>query len=69
MTTGTVKWFNAEKGYGFIQRDDGAGDLFCHSAELFACDALTTGERVQFKIGADRRGRKQAVDVSPAPKA
>ena len=55
--TGTVKWFNDEKGYGFIQRDDGE-DIFVHYSAIKALGfrSLGEGDRVEFTVGQGRKG-------------
>ncbi len=62
-TTGEVKWFSREKGYGFIQRDDGQ-DIFVHQSDIRGAgfQELTEGERVQFTIERSSKG-PQAINV------
>jgi CspA family cold shock protein len=62
-TTGTVKWFNASKGYGFIARDDGA-DVFVHQSAIQAegYRTLEEGQRVEFEVESGDKGPK-AVNV------
>ena len=61
---GTVKWFNATKGYGFIQPDDGSKDVFVHisAVERAGLSTLNDGQKVSFEITTDRRSGKQAAD-------
>ena len=65
MPSGTVKWFNTTKGYGFIRPDDGGKDVFVHVTALEASGmkALNEGQRVNYQIVSDRRGDK-AVELS-----
>ena len=58
MASGKVKWFNNEKGYGFIARDDGSGDLFVHFSAIQADGyrSLTEGDEVTFEVGEGTKG-------------
>lgn len=59
MTTGSVKFYNDQKGFGFIQPDDGGKDVFVHATALER--ALTEGQKVSFDTQEDRRTGKMAV--------
>ena len=64
MAQGTVKWFNAEKGYGFIASEDGSADLFVHysSIEGSGFKSLEENQRVEFEVGEGQKGpQAQAV--------
>jgi CspA family cold shock protein len=63
--TGTVKWFNAGKGYGFIERDNGEGDVFVHYSAINGTGfkTLDEGERVEFDVVESEKG-PQAQDVT-----
>jgi cold shock protein len=65
MATGTVKWFNAEKGFGFIEREDG-DDLFVHYSAIQTSGyrTLEEGQRVEFDIGPGKKG-EEAQNVRP----
>jgi CspA family cold shock protein len=60
MATGTVKWFNATKGFGFIQPDTGGADVFVHisAVERAGMTSLMDGQKVSFEIEQDRRSGK-----------
>ena len=64
MAEGTVKWFNAEKGYGFISQEDGE-DLFVHFSEIKmdGYKTLDGGARVSFEVTEGQNGKKQASNV------
>jgi cold shock protein len=64
MPTGTVKWFNTTKGYGFIQPDQGGPDVFVHisAVERAGLRALNDGQKVSYEIVADRRTGKSSAD-------
>ena len=64
MSKGTVKWFNAQKGYGFIQPDDGGKDVFVHisAVERAGMFSLAEGQKVSFEIVRDRKSGKNAAD-------
>jgi CspA family cold shock protein len=56
MTQGKVKFFNAEKGFGFISPDDGEKDIFVHISEVEGGASLQDGEAVEYEVGEGRRG-------------
>jgi CspA family cold shock protein len=68
MITGTVKFFNADKGYGFIQPDDNSGDAFVHisAVEAAGMQTLDREQRVQYELQSGRDGRASAVNIQSA---
>ncbi len=64
MAQGTVKWFNGQKGFGFIQPDDGGKDVFVHisAVERAGLKGLNEGQKVAFELVADRRTGKSSAD-------
>ena len=62
MTTGTVKWFNSTKGFGFIQPDNGGPDAFVHisSVERSGMRELVEGQKVSYELETDKRSGKQS---------
>jgi CspA family cold shock protein len=64
MATGIVKWFNATKGFGFIQPDDGSKDVFVHvsAVERAGLSSLNEGQKITYELVADRRSGKMAAD-------
>jgi CspA family cold shock protein len=61
-TTGTVKWFNAQKGYGFIQPESGGTDVFVHisAVERSGLAGLNDGQKIEFDVERDKRSGKSA---------
>jgi cold shock protein len=64
MTTGTVKWFNSEKGFGFIAPDDGGKDAFVHisAVERSGLGELREGQKVDFDLVSDKKSGKMSAD-------
>ncbi|MDR6831469.1 CspA family cold shock protein [Bosea sp. BE271] len=64
MATGTVKWFNETKGYGFITPDSGGNDVFVHisAVERAGLRSLNEGQKVSYEMVADKRSGKQSAD-------
>ncbi len=65
MNTGTVKFYNGQKGFGFIQPDDGAKDVFVHATALerAGISSITEGDKVSFETEVDSRSGKTAVST------
>ena len=68
MAIGTVKFFNTDKGYGFIENEDGSGDSFVHITAVQAAgmDTLNKDQRVNYEIEQGRNGKASAVNLSAA---
>jgi CspA family cold shock protein len=64
MSSGTVKWFNSQKGFGFIQPEDGSKDVFVHisAVERAGLSTLNEGQQVTFDVVADRKTGKSSAD-------
>lgn len=64
MNTGTVKWFNTTKGFGFIQPEDGTQDVFVHisAVERAGMRSLADGQKIRYDIVADRKSGKSAAE-------
>lgn len=68
MSTGTVKWFNAQKGFGFIQPEDGSKDVFVHisAVEQAGLTGLSDGQKISYELISDRRsGKLSAGNLKP----
>ncbi|SFQ03921.1 cold-shock protein [Tranquillimonas alkanivorans] len=65
MATGTVKWFNADKGYDFIAPDAGGGDVFVHisAVERAGLRGLQENQKIEYDVERGRNGKDQAVDL------
>ncbi|MBW6426073.1 cold-shock protein [Rhizobium sp. XQZ8] len=67
MATGTVKFFNHDKGFGFITPDAGGGDVFVHISAVTSGGSLQDGQKVSYELGQDRKtGKSKAENVRPA---
>jgi len=68
MSVGTVKWFNAQKGYGFIQPEDGSKDVFVHisAVERSGMGNLSDGQKVSYDVMRDQKGKMSAENLKSA---
>jgi CspA family cold shock protein len=68
MSQGTVKWFNAQKGYGFIQPDDGSKDVFVHisAVERAGLARLDEGQKINFELERGQQGKLSATNLTAA---
>jgi len=66
MATGTVKWFNANKGFGFIQPEDGSKDVFLHisAVESAGLQSPADGQKIQYELESGRDGKSSAGSIS-----
>jgi CspA family cold shock protein len=64
MSTGTVKWFNSQKGFGFIQPEDGGKDVFVHisAVERAGISGLNEGQKISYEVVADRKTGKSSAE-------
>jgi CspA family cold shock protein len=68
MPTGTVKWFNAQKGFGFVEPDDGGKDVFVHisAVERSGIGTPREGQKLSYDLERDQRGRVSAINLKAA---
>ena len=68
MSTGTVKWFNSVKGFGFIQPEDGSADVFVHisAVERAGMSDLREGQKLNFELERGRTGKMAAINLTAA---
>jgi CspA family cold shock protein len=68
MSVGTVKWFNSQKGYGFIQPEDGSKDVFVHisAVERSGMGSLNDGQKISYEVMRDQKGKLSAENLKSA---